>query len=172
MSGFSCFTIPFNIPRGKTINHGKNEKMNIINCQKILKIFFQILKINILTLDKNHVYNKINLLLSENYFKRKRTSPDTEARSWDENRKLMSSVPTTSSLQQPEQAPDDIQTFANYLVSDLRKIKSDEYRESVQRQLLKLAWNLIDQQPVIMLHTLEIRNTFYNVFVFSLSQRE
>lgn len=51
-------------------------------------------------------------------------------------------------LQQPKQAPDDVQKFANYLTSDLRKISDVKYRETTQRKLLQLLWNCIDEQPV------------------------
>lgn len=51
-------------------------------------------------------------------------------------------------LQKPKQPADDIQTFGNYLVSELRKIKSTVYRQKTQRRLLQLLWNEIDEEPV------------------------
>lgn len=51
-------------------------------------------------------------------------------------------------LQQPKKAPDDVQTFGNYLVTELRKIKSAAYRETTQRKLLQLLWDCIDKEPV------------------------
>lgn len=67
-------------------------------------------------------------------------------------------------LQQPRKTADDAQTFGNYLVTELRKIRSDEYRKSVQRQLLQQAWDLIDKQPVIIIYTMNF--TLFSLFQF------
>lgn len=74
---------------------------------------------------------------------RKRTSSvDQTACNSEKRERLMSSVQCAT--------PDDIQTFANYLASELRRIKSGEYQKSVQQQLLELAWKLIAEQPAVL----------------------
>lgn len=51
-------------------------------------------------------------------------------------------------LQQPKNAPDDVQVFGNFLVAELRKIKSKTYRESTQRKLLQFLWECMEREPV------------------------
>lgn len=54
-------------------------------------------------------------------------------------------------LQQPKKTQDDVQIFGNYLVSELKKIKSVPHREDTQRQLLQTVWESIKNQPVNIL---------------------
>lgn len=51
-------------------------------------------------------------------------------------------------LQQPRNAPDDVQVFGNFLVAELRKIKSKTYRKSTQRKLLQFLWECMEKEPV------------------------
>lgn len=48
-------------------------------------------------------------------------------------------------LKQPKNGPDDVQTFGNFLVSELRKIKNKTYRETTQRRLLQFLWDCMER---------------------------
>lgn len=79
---------------------------------------------------------------------RKKTSAK-DANNSEKEEVILAGIKTAMDrLHQPKKTPDELQTFGNYLVSDLRRIKSVEYLKEVQQQLLKLAWDLIDKQPV------------------------
>lgn len=62
-------------------------------------------------------------------------------------------------LQKPKKESDEIDVFGKYLVSELRKIKTDVYRQTTQRKLLQLLWQCIDEQPVNMLGKIKTKST-------------
>lgn len=51
-------------------------------------------------------------------------------------------------LQKPTAVVDDVQSFGNYLTTELRKIRNVAYREQTQRKLLQLLWECKDKEPV------------------------
>lgn len=76
---------------------------------------------------------------------------------------LISGMKCAMERLQQKKPSDDVQTFGNFLVAELRKIRSPTYREATQRQLLQLLWDRIDQEPVINWFRLE-----ENSFLFSI----
>lgn len=51
-------------------------------------------------------------------------------------------------LQHPPQRTDDFQIFANYIASELRKIKIPAYAQATQRELIKLLLDRMENEPV------------------------
>lgn len=64
------------------------------------------------------------------------------------NEALISGMKCAMDRLQQKKPPDDVQIFGNYLIAELRKIKSTSYREETQRELLRLLWDRTDKQPV------------------------
>lgn len=91
---------------------------------------------------------------SDGVAKRKRQTVSTNSAEDVERKKEMDELMRSGMkvaidrLQQAKQPPDDAQVFGNYLISELRKIKNVNYRESTQRRLLQLLWDAIEKEPV------------------------
>lgn len=51
-------------------------------------------------------------------------------------------------LAQPKKPTDDVQIFGNYVVSELRKINDQQYREKTQRKLIQVLHECMDNEPV------------------------
>lgn len=79
--------------------------------------------------------------------KQTRTEKSTE-----EDQNLLSSVQyALGCLQAPSPTENDVQAFGNYVVSELRKVTNDLHRQSIQREILKHMWKLIDNVPVYII---------------------
>lgn len=80
--------------------------------------------------------------------KTKRTSTVVNEVAKERDEVLISGMKCAMDRLQQKKPPDDIQIFGNFLISQLRKIKTPSYREETQRRLLQLLWNRIDTEPV------------------------
>lgn len=68
---------------------------------------------------------------------------------------------------------DDFQIFANFIASELRKIKDPTYAQATQRQLQKLLLQRMEEEPVyISAYISGGLNTNYFVFTFLISHTD
>lgn len=80
---------------------------------------------------------------------KKKNTKHSDRSSNEEEQALLSGVQyALGCLQAPLPVEDDVQAFGSFVVSELRKVTNVLQRQSIQREMLKHMWQLIDNVPV------------------------